>query len=114
MDNHSFPVCTCYHEANGGIGRISNKSQVCPVNMINYIPPSFYEDLFARDGPVGCNGGDCDVNGTQVLDNAQGQWDKLSQGAKVGIIVGAAVGGTLLFSILGCCLCRCYRKRRNA
>lgn len=82
--------------------------------MINYIPIAFYEDLVARDGGLGCQGGDCHANGTQMVDTARSQWEKFSQGAKIGIIVGAAVGATLLLSVIACCLWRCCRKRQSA
>lgn len=82
--------------------------------MMNHIPAAFYEDLVARDNPVGgCQGGGCTVNATSAAEAAKGQWDKFSQGAKIGIIVGAAVGATLLLSVVACCLWRFCRKRRG-
>lgn len=73
----------------------------------------FYADLVARDSPVSCGGGDCDVNGTAGVNAAKDQWNKFSQGAKIGIIVGAAVGATLLLSVVACCLWRCCRRRQG-
>lgn len=81
--------------------------------MINYMPVAFYGDLVARDGGMGCHGGDCHANGTQIIDTAKTQWEKFSQGAKIGIIVGAAVGATLLLSVLAFCLWRFCRKRQS-
>lgn len=81
--------------------------------MINHIPAVFYADLVARDSPVSCDGGNCDVNGTAGVNAAKDQWNKFSQGAKIGIIVGAAVGATLLLSVVACCLWRCCRRRQG-
>lgn len=84
--------------------------------MIGYIPATFYEELVTRGGPGdfgNCGGGSCTVNGTAATEAARTQWEKFSQGAKIGIIVGAAVGATLLLSVLACCIWRCCRKRRS-
>lgn len=79
---------------------------------MDYIPAAFYAELVARDDPVGCDG---DVNCHANLGNAtRSQWDKFSQGQKVGVIVGAAVGATILISVVTYCLWRCCRKRRNS
>lgn len=82
--------------------------------MINYVPSAFYEDLIARDGGMGCHDSDCHINGSQIAGTARSQWDKFSQGAKIGIIVGAAVGATLLLTALACCAWRCCRRRQSA
>lgn len=82
--------------------------------MMNQIPSAFYEDLVARDNPVGgCDGGECHANGTAAVDAAKDQWNKFSEGARIGIIVGAAVGATLLVSVVACCIWRCCRQRRG-
>lgn len=81
--------------------------------MISYIPAAFYQELLARSDPVGCGSGECHANGTEVVDEARSQWDKFSQSARIGIIVGAAVGATLVLSVLACCLWRCCRKRHG-
>lgn len=79
--------------------------------MINDIPAAFYDELVARDEPLSCDGhANCDVN---IGNATRSQWDKLSQGAKVGIIVGAAIGATLLVSTVTCFVWRCLRKRRS-
>lgn len=90
-----------------------NSDQWRAGKMINYIPPAFYESLVVRGQIAGCNNGDCSANATEVVNTARNQWDKLSAGAKVGIIVGAAVGATLLVSVAICCLWRWCRKRRD-
>jgi hypothetical protein len=80
--------------------------------MINYIPTAFYNELVARDEPLSCDGhANCDVN---IGNATRSQWDKFPQGAKVGIIVGAAIGATLLISIVTCCVWRYLRKRRSS
>lgn len=82
--------------------------------MIDQIPAVFFEDLVARSNPVGgCDGGGCTANATAAAEAAKDQWNKFSQGAKIGIIVGAAVGATLLLTVLACCVWRCCRKRRG-
>ncbi|KAI7776307.1 hypothetical protein LA080_005494 [Diaporthe eres] len=71
--------------------------------MIGYISATFYEELVTRDGPGGlggCENGSCTANGTAAIEATKTQWEKFSQGAKIGIIIGAAVGATLLLNIL--------------
>lgn len=79
---------------------------------MNYIPAAFYAELVARENPVEC---DNDVNCHAYFGNAtRSQWDRFSQGQKVGVIVGAAVGATILFSVVAYCLWRCCLKRKNS